>query len=274
MSELRAKDLLQAKALGCLDPDEETTFAKLINEDKDFPWEEYGNYQNIVSHLPIMLDAEVPDEFVKQKVTAKIAEIMNLKKVQEVPQEIPEDTTEKNQDISLDKLEGDVEIQSEDNIIEVDEEKELEEEPVKKGISFKQHGVLESHLGGNIGPTKNRGVEQEVQKKKSTSPSTSTKEPNRKGVKSHISKSPVYIEPSAKDDSRKGNLIAIILFIIAMIFIIVVYFKLSSDIRDNKNEIEELKEQLYSEVTSKYSATSIGFLEEVSYQIEHLFLYS
>ena len=50
MSETRVKDLIQAKALECLDTKENATFLHLMEEDNEFPWEGFGQYQNLVAH--------------------------------------------------------------------------------------------------------------------------------------------------------------------------------------------------------------------------------
>ncbi|MCH6574331.1 MAG: hypothetical protein IH795_03865, partial [Bacteroidetes bacterium] len=61
-------ELLQAKALGCLDPEDDALFTKLMKEDENFPWQELGHYQNLVAFLPTLLEIEVPDREVKDNI--------------------------------------------------------------------------------------------------------------------------------------------------------------------------------------------------------------
>ena len=211
MSELKAKDLLQAKALGCLDPDEESAFGRLMQEDKNFPWQELGNYQNIVSHLPILLDLENTSNEVKQIVMNKVSDMIEAKKTEELSQEIPDISIEKNQDIVLDDADVDVVLKTEDNSIELDDEAEPTEKPVKKEISFKQHGVLQTPIGDKIKTAKTSSDEKGIKENLKEQTSSSKKGSNRKSVRSHISKSPVYIEPKAINEPKKSNLIPIIL---------------------------------------------------------------
>jgi hypothetical protein len=49
MSNMESKELLQAKALGCLDPEDDALITKLMKEDENFPWQELGHYQNLVT---------------------------------------------------------------------------------------------------------------------------------------------------------------------------------------------------------------------------------
>jgi len=258
MSELQAKDLLQAKALGCLDPDEENMFSKFLEENKNFPWQEYGHYQNIVSHLPILLDAEIPDQEVKNKIATKLLELNKLREVEEAALETHKELKEDNQTSPEIETDNDVIIETDNVDSEITAEDSSTDKPEKKKILFRNHGVLQNALEDKVNPKiESRDDNQENEYKKTQSSST-IREASRKNVKSHISKSPVYIEPQAKEESKKGTIIAIILFVVAMISIIVVYFKLSSDIRDNKNEIERMKEQLYSDVSVEFHLTGKG----------------
>jgi ABC-type antimicrobial peptide transport system permease subunit len=239
MSDIKAKDLIQAKVLGCLDPEDEVTFSKMIEDDKDFPWQEFGQYQNIVSHLPILLDTEIPDQEVKNNISKKLLELTRLKKEAEVVEEVATVGEEIDKNIII---EDDVEL-------EISDDREIEENKSKKDISFKDHGVLQSTLGNNISSKNKSNVEHLEKEITDNQTSAPKKESNRKNVRSHISKSPAYIEPPAQNNYKKGTITSIILFIIALIALIVVYFTLSSDIQDNKDEIERLKEQLYSGMT-------------------------
>ena len=254
MSDLKTKDLIQAKVLGCLDADDETVFTKLMKDDPDFPWEEFGKYQNLVACLPTLLEAETPDQEVKDSIARKLMELKEQEKVDEIVEEPPE-IMEEEKPAPIETVD-DMDITIEEENIETDIDSEQLSDNKSKGITFKQHELLHGTLK-NKGKTDSeipRSSEEKIQRK--TNLTSSKKDFKRQNVRSHISKSPAYIEPPVQTDNKKGTMIAIILFIIALIAIVIVYFSLSSDIQNNKEEIEKLKEQLYS-----YNATDSYYMK-------------
>lgn len=67
-----AAELIQAKALGCLDNKSRKELNEYLNLGGDFSWKEYGEFQNLTSLLPIILEIEIPDISVKDKVAKRI----------------------------------------------------------------------------------------------------------------------------------------------------------------------------------------------------------
>ncbi|MGD8305715.1 MAG: hypothetical protein PVF17_03595 [Ignavibacteria bacterium] len=244
MSELKAKDLIQAKVLGCLDADEETLFNKMMKEDQDFPWEEFGQYQNLAACLPTMLDVETPVREVKDNIAMKLTKLNEKNKADEIIEEEPEVLEEKTQEFIETVDEESIQIEGEN--IEQEVDSGLLTDDTNNDITFKQHELLPDTLKNKASRTPETTVQPEdklISKTDSTSPKEDSK---RRNVKSHISKSPAYIEPPAQVDNKKQIMAAIILGVIAIILIILIYFSLSSDIQNNKDEIEKLKEQLHS----------------------------
>lgn len=94
MNNIQAKDLIQAKALGCLDPEDDTVMNRLMDEDDDFPWQELGQYQNLVAFLPTLLDIENPDQYVKDNVAEKLRQLEENRKAAEMPEPEPEQKPE------------------------------------------------------------------------------------------------------------------------------------------------------------------------------------
>lgn len=72
MDKVAAAEMIQAKALGCLDNNDRKELNEFLNLGGEFPWKEYGEYQNLTSLLPIILEIEAPDVSVKDKVAKKI----------------------------------------------------------------------------------------------------------------------------------------------------------------------------------------------------------
>lgn len=72
MDKETASEMMQAKALGCLDFNDKKVLDEYINLGGEFPWKEYGQYQNLTALLPIILEIEIPHVSVKDKVARKI----------------------------------------------------------------------------------------------------------------------------------------------------------------------------------------------------------
>ena len=90
MNNVQAKDLIQAKALGCLDPEDDSVMNRLMDEDDDFPWQELGQYQNLVAFLPTLLDTENADQDVKDNVAEKLRQLEEERRALEMPEPEPE----------------------------------------------------------------------------------------------------------------------------------------------------------------------------------------
>jgi len=249
MENLQVLDMIHAKALGCLDPEEETAFNKLMDEDKNFPWEELGQYQNLASLLPTLLEVEKPEQEIKDNVARKLYELEKKRKEEE---EIHEQSIE---EAKAQQEETDIEITEiestptsphlsdkklEESLADIDEI--IEDGNNKGGISFRDHGMP-------VIPMENEPVTK-PQQEKETVPEpklrkeveTPVKEKESKKVKSYVSK--YSAEPKVeikKDNSAK--VLAVVLFVITLIALVLLYFKLSSDIESNKREIEQLKNQ-------------------------------
>ncbi len=84
-----AAEMIQAKALGCLDSKERKELNEFLNMGGEFPWKEFGEYQNLSALLPIILEIEIPGASVKDKVAQKIYKaIAELKAKKETEKEI------------------------------------------------------------------------------------------------------------------------------------------------------------------------------------------
>lgn len=68
-------DQLQALALGCLEKTDLEKLRVYLTSGKDFPWQELGEYQNLVALLPAILNMEIPKPILKDKVARKLYRI-------------------------------------------------------------------------------------------------------------------------------------------------------------------------------------------------------
>ena len=243
MGEALVKELLQAKALGCLNPKENETFLRIMEENIDFPWEELGQYQNLVAYMPTLLEFEVPDPEVKNKI---ITELQNqIEAVQPAEEIIKEETPDFTETIEV--IEDEELIIEEEEIILPDnqqEDKVDRKKSVVNGISIKdlEKPEIDVHAFKTA-------KSKEKQKDKS----------QISGVKKELpGKSPKnYISKFSEDEkvSRVGGnkilTIAGVVIVIILIVLLVMYLGLSSEIDNNKNEIEKLKQRIGSTVIQK-----------------------
>ena len=92
MDKNSATKLIKAKALGCLEQIEEIELSEFMETAEEFPWAELGEYQNLVSLLPLYLPLELPGNEVKDNLVNKLTELRNqLFPVQEEEQELVEE---------------------------------------------------------------------------------------------------------------------------------------------------------------------------------------
>jgi preprotein translocase subunit SecG len=242
VSDLQVKDLLQAKALGCLDPEEDEIFIKCAKEDKNFPWKEYGSYQKIVSCMPVLLELEIPNQGVKDKVS-KILYDLNERLISE-----ENSVKENNSDdeIIIEELEEskDIKLQEIPNYNEVTTEKK----EITDSISIKKHETSEIPLTGFENLNKETITKRTEKLKKKSPVNFNRKELKKKPVKNYSSKIPTSENFEGGNKTKLFLITAVTLLIITLFLVIFIYFKFSSNIESNKNEIENLKQQISSEV--------------------------
>ena len=250
MSNMESMELLQAKALGCLDPEEDALFTKLMKEDETFPWQELGHYQNLVAFLPTLLDIEVPEPEVKDNVAQKFYELGE------------KDKAEKDEDVKQNTIAKETEIEEEGFVIE-DEPVGNDELPAvgedlanidttNDGISFTEHGPQLQNLLNDEKNVEREPLKKQQQVKTETAPTKPKKEFEQKKVKSYVTK---YPAGAADSESKVGLIVAVILFAIALLAVIFVYFNLSSDIQENRDKIDMLERQIGTKIILENTPT-------------------
>jgi hypothetical protein len=251
MGNMELMELLQAKALGCLDPEDDARFTKSMREDENFPWQELGHYQNLVAFLPTLLDIEIPEPEVKDNVARKLYELGEKIKA-EKEEEVKQNTIAKEEE--LDKIEEDGVI-IEEKPVEKFEIPEVEEKLNNDGnanneISFKEHGVLMQTPSND----ENKVLLEQLRKKQQVEPETKTsptqpkKEFEQKNIKSYVSKFSAGAADGESSKSKGGLIVAVILFVVTLIALFFVYIKLSSDIKENRDRIDILEKQIGTEI--------------------------
>ncbi|HEX9251578.1 MAG TPA: hypothetical protein VF870_05020 [Ignavibacteriaceae bacterium] len=79
--------MLQAKALGCLDAEEDKELQEFIDAGHVFPWDEFGINQNLASLLPLALPLELPDAELKDRVALKLIKLSEQLRINKILEE-------------------------------------------------------------------------------------------------------------------------------------------------------------------------------------------
>jgi hypothetical protein len=78
--------LLHAFAIGCLEREDYDRMMDYFKSNQDYPWQELGEYQNLVALLPSFLNIEVPDARVKDMVARKLYRLRDQQRPQRTTQ--------------------------------------------------------------------------------------------------------------------------------------------------------------------------------------------
>jgi len=81
--------LLHAFALGCLEREDYDLMMEYFKSNQDYPWQELGEYQNLVALLPSFLNIESPEPRVKDMVARKLYRLRDQQRPQRTTQIIP-----------------------------------------------------------------------------------------------------------------------------------------------------------------------------------------
>lgn len=91
--------LLHAFALGCLEREEFDLMMEYFKSNQDYPWQELGEYQNLVALLPSFLNIESPDSRVKDMVARKLYRLRDQQRPQRTTQIISQTSSLQRQNL-------------------------------------------------------------------------------------------------------------------------------------------------------------------------------
>jgi len=251
MSNTESMELLQAKALGCLDSEDDELFTKLMKDDENFPWQELGHYQNLVAFLPTLLEIEVPDSEVKDNIARKLSELGEKIKA-ETEEDVKQNTIAKEEE--SDKIEEEGVIIEEEPIEKAEipavENDLVDADNAKKGISFKEHGVLMQSPSNDDKKVIREPLinKQQERPETKTIPKQPKKEFEQKDVKNFVSKFSTEAADVESNKSKSRLIVTITLIVVTLLALIFIYFKLSSDIQENRDRIDRLERQIGAEI--------------------------
>ncbi len=276
------KDLLFAYTLGCLDKEDLLKFEDFLKNSDDVPEQQLGEYQNLTALLPTILNIETPSAKAKDKVARKLYRIKDEKREQSTKTESNPEITEpgiaeekqktSNQpsdDINEVLPEGTTREQNFSRFAPETEEIFPEENMAEEDIP----DTLESDFyrpsqetqirnrDFNSPADENEFVvdlgEENFHEEDATSDSVHETEMN---TGNNFSETPKHAYTTANDDEKVevkkksyfGLIGAFLLFFLIVIGIIFAYLKISSDVKDYKNQVTKLNEEIKN-LSAQYS---------------------
>ncbi len=105
-------DYLFAYSLGCLDEEDLNKLEEYLKTGEDFAWQELGEFQNLASLLPSILNLETPPPQLKDKVARNLYRIRNEKRIKNVSADASE--SERHESGHSDSLHSSEEMKASD----------------------------------------------------------------------------------------------------------------------------------------------------------------
>lgn len=200
MEKKKVIDLIKLEVLGCINEKDTASLQSSKETDTDFPWKEYGEYQNLAALLPSALELEFPKSELKDRVAVKLYSIRD---------EI--------------KAKLDAKKAAEEPLVLVEEEKLIEEEA---GIQFEEVSapVKEIEQPPVIVPEKTevkKTIEEPVVKTDHRMKSSVDREMVDRAVRDYFNSNVESQINSIKESISRNLTLSIIFFVISLILIVV-----------------------------------------------------
>ncbi len=223
-----AVKLLKAKALGCLDHSEDSELLEFMETAEDFPWLELGEYQNLVSLLPLYLPLELPGNEVKDVLKNKLLELHN--QLFPVQEEEPVLVEEEIPTIEEENIPDEVELDTRDIDNHVDHELNIQDNIAFEEPEESVQETIEDTLTQSKPVYKKEIFEEQ-------------KEKTDKKIRENIKK--IDDELFKLDQTVKRNFfISLGLIVVLIVVVIFIYLSLSSRIGDQQDKFDRLKNDI------------------------------
>lgn len=227
MDKDKINNLLKAKVIGCISTEEISELKSFMQEDEDFPWAEFGEFQNLAALYPSSLKIELPGQKLKDKVARELYrvkdEIFLRSGVEE--EKVAEETESEapREDIDLEAEPGKIDLLKDDTSFK---DPGLIDEVVER------EGDLETEIDSDLNIIENKAkaiVDEEKLEKR---------------IKDYVQ---TYYDDEVKSISsgvKRNLIISIILFIITIVAIGIVYVLLSSEIEGRQGNTGKKQDQI------------------------------
>lgn len=233
----KSLDLIKLEVLGCLTDKDKDNLQGLKAAGNEFPWNELGDYQNLIAFLPLTLELKYPASEIKDKTAMKLYSIrdqikakIDAKKAKEMPP-LPEPVEE----ISVSEQEEEIEIREEPEESILTEQIEIEEKvfaEVEAGVNLTAENPVtkKEEPFRFMNKSKEKGEQEiflrqpdEIEVSEPTKPVVE-KEIIEKIVRDYIKTYLARELESIRKTVDKNKLLSIILFVVSVVLIIAMYF--------------------------------------------------
>jgi Fe2+ transport system protein B len=222
-----AVKLVKAKALGCLDHGEDNELINYMETAEEFPWAELGEYQNLVSLLPLYLPLELPENELKENLKSKLFELQ--KQLAPVQEEEPMLVEEEVPAFEEEKIPDEVELEmpditdNDESLNIVQDETQIEE--YEETVQEVREEIPESK------PAYRKDLLDEQREK------------SERRLRESIKK--LDDEIHELDQTAKRNLyISVGLIIVLFVVMVFIYLTLSSRIGDQQDKLDRIKNDI------------------------------
>ena len=205
-------ELIKLEVLGCINEKDRESLLKMKENDENFSWKVFAEYQNLVALLPLTLTLNYPENDLKDKTATKLYKIrdeikakLDAKKPKETLVEPPLEETLSMEEAVLEKVEGGVQVKSEEL---------LQDEKVPSVI---QTGLQEKTVSEN---PKYNVESKDTITAKAVPDRELIEKITREYFKSYIEKELETI----KQGMKKNRLLSLALFLFTLVLIVVLYF--------------------------------------------------
>ncbi len=228
MDKNSATKLIKAKALGCLEQIEEIELSEFMETAEEFPWAELGEYQNLVSLLPLYLPLELPGNEVKDNLVYKLTELRNqLFPVQEEEKEIVE---EKSPSVEEENIPDEVEINMQDFDTNVEPDLSIQDDVIPDEPEEEILETKEEISSERRPPFKKELFDEQREK-------------SDRRIRENIKK--LDDEIAELEQTVKRNfMISLGVFVVLIVIVIFIYLSLSSRISDQQDKLDTLQNSI------------------------------
>lgn len=228
-------------SLGCLDKEEKKNLKEFIEIGGEFNFQELGEYQNLVSLLPCILDIETPEPQLKDDVARKLYKLKDEIKANRYKNKAAQKGQVPTKEITRDEL-------PEKSVLE--NPNEFEDLPLFGSTNNKTYYPVEPEsdedkfpLNDNSKPDENPDFLQENEVKPKSLPVNENK------IRNIIrDANPPTFQPETNHTKKNYGIMAVVflLFFLVVIGLIIGYWKISSDVKEYKKDVEKLNTQINS----------------------------
>jgi len=247
-------DLLFAYSLGCLDEDDLLKLREYFKSGEEFAWQELGEFQNLVSLLPSILNIETPSPAIKDNVARKLYKIKGeipAKKIlhdilPDAPSQFDEEKISTKDAASEEEYTSSEKLNTRTDGFEIVTAKKKPQEYFRPPQETQIHGRDSEYTAAEEDKTQDGNV-QEQPALQTVDSAAGGKDTTGGEKKKTYTLHGNYGNDKKSGKNKKsfpGILISIILFIIVAAGIIVTYLKFSSDVKNYKSNVESLNKQI------------------------------